>query len=66
MILYSNSLLATLNARKMIRGSADGVHSTSENLSLSLRDFPKNSTVSSRVSSSSANEFRSLRRKLIT
>ncbi|KAG6917109.1 hypothetical protein DXG01_003929 [Tephrocybe rancida] len=46
--LYSNSLLATLNARKMIRGSADGIHSTSENISLSLREFPKNGTISSR------------------
>ncbi|TFK24550.1 hypothetical protein FA15DRAFT_704533 [Coprinopsis marcescibilis] len=36
--LYTNSLLATLNARKMIRGALDGVNSTSENLSLSLRD----------------------------
>ncbi|KAG2012234.1 hypothetical protein CC2G_012267 [Coprinopsis cinerea AmutBmut pab1-1] len=32
--LYTNSLLATLNARKMIRGSADGIHTTSENISL--------------------------------
>ncbi|KAG5717579.1 hypothetical protein E4T56_gene4462 [Termitomyces sp. T112] len=47
--LYSNSLLATLNARKMIRGSADGIHSTSENLSLSLRELPKSGTVFSRV-----------------
>ncbi|KAJ7173650.1 hypothetical protein C8R46DRAFT_1083518 [Mycena filopes] len=39
--LYCNSLLATLNARKMIRGAADGVHTTSENVSLSLREFPK-------------------------
>ncbi|KAF9465638.1 hypothetical protein BDZ94DRAFT_1253580 [Collybia nuda] len=46
--LYSNSLLATLNARKMIRGAADGIQSTSDNLSLSLRDFPKNGTMSSR------------------
>ncbi|RDB27631.1 hypothetical protein Hypma_003292 [Hypsizygus marmoreus] len=46
--LYSNSLLATLNARKMIRGAADGIHSTSENLSLSLREFPKTGTVSSK------------------
>ncbi|KAJ7065239.1 hypothetical protein C8F01DRAFT_736225 [Mycena amicta] len=45
--LYCNSLLATLNARKMIRGAADGVHTTSENLSLSLREFqPKNTTLS--------------------
>ncbi|RXW17156.1 hypothetical protein EST38_g8698 [Candolleomyces aberdarensis] len=45
--LYTNSLLATLNARKMIRGSADGIHSTSDNLSFSLRDLPKNGTVTS-------------------
>lgn len=45
--LYANSLLATLNARKMIRGAADGVHTTSENLSLSLREFqPKSTTLS--------------------
>ncbi|KAJ7156873.1 hypothetical protein C8R43DRAFT_1125446 [Mycena crocata] len=45
--LYCNSLLATLNARKMIRGAADGVHTTSENLSLSLREFqPKNTSLS--------------------
>ncbi|PFH45817.1 hypothetical protein AMATHDRAFT_71062 [Amanita thiersii Skay4041] len=49
--LYSNSLLATLNARKMIRGAADGVQSTSDNLSLSLREFPKTGTVGSRVCS---------------
>ncbi|KAJ7282060.1 hypothetical protein C8J57DRAFT_1299337 [Mycena rebaudengoi] len=42
--LYCNSLLATLNARKMIRGAADGVHTTSENLSLSLREFQPKST----------------------
>lgn len=48
--VYSNSLLATLNARKMIRGAADGIQSTGDNLSLSLRDFPKNGTMSSRVS----------------
>ncbi|TRM58826.1 hypothetical protein BD626DRAFT_180211 [Schizophyllum amplum] len=29
--LYSNSLLATLNARKMIRGSADGAFSSEDN-----------------------------------
>ncbi|KAF7309552.1 hypothetical protein MIND_00326100 [Mycena indigotica] len=45
--LYCNSLLATLNARNSIRGAADGVHTTSENLSLSLREFqPKNTTLS--------------------
>ncbi|KAJ7886032.1 hypothetical protein B0H13DRAFT_2343050 [Mycena leptocephala] len=45
--LYCNSLLATLNARKFIRGAADGIHTTSENLSLSLREFqPKNTSLS--------------------
>ncbi|KAF7356994.1 hypothetical protein MVEN_01036000 [Mycena venus] len=44
--LYCNSLLATLNARKSIRGAADGVHTTSENVSLSLREFPKNTSLS--------------------
>ncbi|KAJ7623696.1 hypothetical protein FB45DRAFT_113204 [Roridomyces roridus] len=38
--LYANSLLATLNARKMIRGAADGVNTTSEN-GLSLREISK-------------------------
>ncbi|KAJ7230602.1 hypothetical protein GGX14DRAFT_486303, partial [Mycena pura] len=42
--LYCNSLLATLNARSMIRGAADGVHTTSENLSLSLREFHPKTT----------------------
>ncbi|KAF8631313.1 hypothetical protein AX15_002459 [Amanita polypyramis BW_CC] len=48
--LYSNSLLATLNARKMIRGSADGIQSTGEdfNYSVSLRDIPKTATIGSR------------------
>ncbi|KAJ2914321.1 hypothetical protein MD484_g6095, partial [Candolleomyces efflorescens] len=45
--LYTNSLLATLNARKMIRGSAGGIHSTSDNFSFSLRDLPKTGTVNS-------------------
>jgi len=46
--LYTNSLLATLNARKRIRSAAEGIHSTSDNLSLSLQEFPKNGTVSPR------------------
>jgi len=46
--LYSNSLLATLNAREMIRGSTSGIHSTSDNFSLALRELPKNGTVSVR------------------
>ncbi|KAF8649291.1 hypothetical protein AX16_005895 [Volvariella volvacea WC 439] len=47
--LYTNSLLATLNARKMIRGAADGIHSTSDNVSLSLREFPKNGPAAVKV-----------------
>ncbi|KAF8240251.1 hypothetical protein L208DRAFT_1449568 [Tricholoma matsutake] len=46
--LYTNSLLATLNARKMIRGSGDNIHSTSDNFSLSLRELPKNGNIASR------------------
>jgi hypothetical protein len=44
--VYSNSLLATLNARKKIRAAADGIHNTSDNLSLSLREFPRNGGIS--------------------
>ncbi|TEB22227.1 hypothetical protein FA13DRAFT_1741179 [Coprinellus micaceus] len=44
--LYTNSLLATLNARKMIRGASDPVHTTSD-FSFSLRDLPKNGTAAS-------------------
>ncbi|KIK02541.1 hypothetical protein K443DRAFT_96699 [Laccaria amethystina LaAM-08-1] len=40
--LYSNSLLATLNARKMIRGAADGIHSTSTCENMSLKSFSHN------------------------
>ena len=40
--VYTNSLLATLNARKMIRIAGEGIQTTSENLSVSLREFPKN------------------------
>ncbi|KAF8999303.1 hypothetical protein BDQ17DRAFT_756729 [Cyathus striatus] len=45
--LYTNSLLATLNARKMIRGAGNGTHSTSDAISLSVRDFPKNGPMGS-------------------
>ncbi|PPQ88744.1 hypothetical protein CVT25_008551 [Psilocybe cyanescens] len=41
--LYTNSLLATLNARKGIRDAGDGIHSTSENLTLSMRNVPLSS-----------------------
>ncbi|KAJ7597907.1 hypothetical protein C8J56DRAFT_330499 [Mycena floridula] len=50
--LYSNSLLATLNARQMIRTAAEGVNTTSEGkLSFSLRelrDFSKGGSGSGR------------------
>ncbi|KAF8885055.1 hypothetical protein CPB84DRAFT_1816875 [Gymnopilus junonius] len=46
--LYTNSLLATLNARKMIRGAGEAIHTTSDNYSLSLREFPKNGAITSR------------------
>jgi len=44
--VYSNSLLAALNSRKKIRAAADGVQTTSENLSLSLQEFPRNGGIS--------------------
>lgn len=44
--LYTNSLLATLNARKLIRGAADGIHTTSDNLSFSMREVPKHGAAS--------------------
>ncbi|PBK84126.1 hypothetical protein ARMGADRAFT_1055598 [Armillaria gallica] len=45
--LYSNSLLATLNARQRIRTAAEGINSSSE-ISFSLKDISKISTYSSR------------------
>ncbi|KAF8339483.1 hypothetical protein F5887DRAFT_980223 [Amanita rubescens] len=45
--LYSNSLLATLNARKMFR-CTDFIPSNGEDRPLSLRDVPKTTTISSR------------------
>ncbi|KAF7770245.1 hypothetical protein Agabi119p4_6219 [Agaricus bisporus var. burnettii] len=39
--LYSNSLLATLNARKSIRAAADAINNTSEHVSVSLREFSR-------------------------
>ncbi|PBK60598.1 hypothetical protein ARMSODRAFT_982132 [Armillaria solidipes] len=45
--LYSNSLLATLNARKRIRTAAEGINSSSE-ISFSLKDISKASAYSSR------------------
>ena len=42
-IVYANALLATLNARKMIRNCADSItNSTGDRMNImSLRDFPK-------------------------
>ncbi|KAF9450684.1 hypothetical protein P691DRAFT_757922 [Macrolepiota fuliginosa MF-IS2] len=48
--LYSNSLLATLNARKNIRAAADRIHNTSDNMSLSLREFPRGVSMATKVS----------------
>ncbi|SJL15367.1 uncharacterized protein ARMOST_18860 [Armillaria ostoyae] len=45
--LYSNSLLATLNARKRIRIAAEGINSSSE-ISFSLKNISKASAYSSR------------------
>ncbi|KAK0215092.1 hypothetical protein IW262DRAFT_263373 [Armillaria fumosa] len=45
--LYSNSLLATLNAREGIRTAAEGINSSSE-ISFSLKDISKASAYSSR------------------
>lgn len=39
--LYTNSLLATLNARKMIRKSADGIHTSGDAGSYSLSNIQK-------------------------
>jgi hypothetical protein len=53
--VYTNSLLATLNARKMIRSAGEHTQSIGDNFSLSLREFPKTGTsaVASRVNDSS-------------
>ncbi|KAK0199247.1 hypothetical protein DFS33DRAFT_376261 [Desarmillaria ectypa] len=45
--LYSNSLLATLNARKGIRTAAEGINSSSE-INFSLKDISKASAYASR------------------
>lgn len=43
--MYTNSLLATLNARKMIRVAGNSVHTASgDQLTLSLHEFPKGPT----------------------
>ncbi|KAF9554442.1 hypothetical protein CPC08DRAFT_712905 [Agrocybe pediades] len=47
--LYTNSLLATLNARKSIRGAGDAIHTlTTSGGDLSLAQFPKSGCNASR------------------
>jgi hypothetical protein len=41
-IVYINSLLATLNARKMIWAAGEHIQATGENLSVSLGGVPEN------------------------
>ncbi|KAL4255166.1 DUF6534 domain-containing protein [Pleurotus pulmonarius] len=45
--LYSNSLLATLNARKMIRAASGGVQSTSDHNNISFREIPATKSLKS-------------------
>ncbi|KAJ8695577.1 hypothetical protein PTI98_008167 [Pleurotus ostreatus] len=45
--LYSNSLLATLNARKMIRAASGGIQSTSEHNNISFREIPATKSLKS-------------------
>lgn len=44
--VYTNALLATLNARKMIRNSSENHANTSDKVTLSLRDMQKNGATS--------------------
>ena len=48
-IVYTNSLLATFNAHKMMRIAGEGIQTTSENLSVSLREYPKTRPMSTMV-----------------
>lgn len=45
--LYSNSLLATLNARKMIRAASGGIQSTSDHNNISFREIPATKSLKS-------------------
>ncbi|KAF4592722.1 hypothetical protein EYR38_008422 [Pleurotus pulmonarius] len=45
--IYSNSLLATLNARKMIRAASGGVQSTSDHNNISFREIPATKSLKS-------------------
>ena len=51
-VVYTNSLLATLNARKMIRNAGNAVHTASGDgtAKVSLQTFPKGGHMASRVS----------------
>jgi hypothetical protein len=46
--VYTNSLLATLNARKRIRKAGSAVHTPSD-VSFSMKDFAKTTSIGSRV-----------------
>ena len=50
MIVYTNSLLATLNARKRIRSAGSAIH-TPTDISLSMRDFSTTASIGQRVRS---------------
>jgi len=50
-IVYTNSLLASLNVRKQIRSMGVTKHTTSEDVALSTRDFPKTGPIGTRVCS---------------
>ncbi|KAJ3887829.1 hypothetical protein GG344DRAFT_80352 [Lentinula edodes] len=57
-IVYTNSLLATLNARKMIRNAGDNVQTTSgQNFSFSFKSFTKPSSFVSYSSKKPAGEI---------
>ncbi|KAL9713310.1 hypothetical protein Ac2012v2_002915 [Leucoagaricus gongylophorus] len=55
--LYSNSLLGALNSRKRIRAAAEGVQTTSENLSLSLQEFPRSGGIGMATKECDRNDF---------
>ena len=49
--MYTNSLLATLNARRVVKSSFSNPESMWESMSVSLRDFEAQSSPRDRVSS---------------
>ena len=48
--MYTNSLLATLNARKMIRNAGSAINTPSD-ASYSMKDFAKTTSIGARVRS---------------